>query len=538
MELIAAKDYTFSYPASEKPVLDSLSFTINEGELVLLCGPSGSGKSTLLANLKPELRPNGARSGLLSYQGTPLYELDRLQSACDIGFVMQDIESQLVTDTVRAELCFGLESLGFPPEVIRRRVAEMASFFGLGKLLDRKVFTLSSGQKQTVNLASVLALSPRLVLLDEPTSQLDPVAAREFISMLARLNRELGLTVIIAEHNTEDLFPVCSRVLVLDKGKLCFDGESRACAAWMAKAGKPFSALLPTAARIFDTEDPIPLTVPEGRALFKHRMKDKPSAPLLPQEDKPNKPVAVQAKGVYFGYNGAREALFRGLTFTAYRNEITALMGDNGSGKTTLLRLLCSLEKPNRGKITLLEKGQKARAVYLPSNAKLLFVRDTVREDMLDVALANAVQNPDEEIDRLSEALGIAQIIDCHPYDISEGERQRAALAKVLLAKPNLLLLDEPTKALDPAAKDRLAAVLKQLIGQGVTIIMASHDTAFCAEHCDRCVLLFDGAVACSAPPRPFFGGNAFYTTSASLIASGYSRNAVTCKEVRRLWEE
>ncbi len=537
MELVQVTNFSFSYGQATHNALKTISFRVSAGEFILLCGASGSGKSTLLANLKPELRPTGTSSGSITFDGTTLTDLDRLHSACDIGFVMQDVDSQMVTDTVRAELCFGLESLGFPPDVIRRRVAEMASFFGLGRLLDQNVETLSSGQKQTVNLASVLALSPRLVLLDEPTSQLDPVASRDFLSMLLRLNRELGITVMIAEHNTEALFSQCSRVMAMDNGRLCFDGDKRECAAWMAGQGEPFSSLLPCAARIFGTTEPVPLTVAEGRLLFEKRIREKHPPTIPPQEQPPEHDIAIRLKGVAFGYHTMQQPILRGLDFTVYHNEITAVMGDNGSGKTTLLKLLCGLLKPIRGKVSFLPKAQGIKAAYLPSNTKLLFVRDTIREDLLDVGTAD-IKNKEQLVIQHAQALGIAHLLDCHPYDVSAGERQRAALAKVLLSNPGLVLLDEPTKALDPAAKEQLAAVLKQLIGQGVTVVMASHDTMFCAQYCDRCVLLFDGAVACSAPPRAFFGGNAFYTTPASLIASGYRHHAVTCEEVRRLWQD
>ncbi len=538
MELLTVRGYSYTYPKADRPALCNLSFSVNEGEFVLLSGTSGSGKSTLLANLKPELCASGTYSGTIKYQGEPINALNRMQSSCDIGFVMQDIDSQLVTDTVRAELCFGLESLGFPPQVIRRRVAEMASFFGLGRLLDRNVNTLSGGQKQMVNLASVLALSPRLILLDEPTSQLDPVATRDFLSMLIRLNRELGLTVMIAEHNIEALLAHCDHALVLENGSLSFSGSGRETAHWMAGRGAVFSRMLPAAARIFADHRPIPLTVSEGRTLFEEKMQGKPPAPLPPGSGGDSGTVAVHAKRVYFGHNGAQELIFKDLDFTAHQGEITALMGDNGSGKTTLLKLLCAILKPNRGKVTLHGKQGKAKAVYLPQNTKLLFVHDTVFDDLMDTARANGAQNAQYEVEQIAKALYISSILTRHPYDVSEGERQRAALAKVLLARPGLVLLDEPTKALDAHAKGQLAVLLKQLAGQEVTIIMASHDVEFCAEHCDRCALLFDGGVACTAPPKEFFGGNTFYTTPASLIAGDYRRHAVTCKEVERLWEE
>ncbi|MFA9379724.1 MAG: ABC transporter ATP-binding protein [Acetanaerobacterium sp.] len=540
MELLTVRELSFSYPGAAHKALKEISFTVNEGELVLVCGPSGSGKSTLLEGIKPELRRNGTRSGAIAYKGRSIDTLDRLETACDIGFVMQDVESQLVTETVRSELCFGLESLGFPPEVIRRRVAEMASFFGLGRLLDKNVNTLSGGEKQTVNLASVLALSPRLLLLDEPTSQLDPVAAREFLSMLVRLNREMGLTVMIAEHRTEELFAMCGRVMVLEAGRLRCDGDARTTAQWMARQQTPFSLLLPSAARIFPWQQPMPLTVAEGRALFEQRMQGKPPPALQPYRDTAHQEgaAAVKVKGVYFGYNGARELIFRDMDFSAHEREITAVMGDNGSGKTTLLKLLCGLARPNKGRVTLFGEKRAVKAAYLPQNTRILFVEDRIIDDLLQTARGLDTQHAQETVRALADELAIGHILNSHPFDVSEGERQRAALAKVLLARPRLLLLDEPTKALDPAAKEQLAGVLKTLAAQGVTIIMASHDAPFCAQHCDRCALLFDGGVACCAPPRAFFGGNAFYTTQASLIASGYSRQAVTCEEVHRLWEE
>ncbi len=540
MELVTLKDFSFSYPNTPRRALHEINLAVEEGEFILLCGPSGGGKSTLLENIKPALRRSGERSGKVLFDEIAVEHLTRLQAACDIGFVLQDVEAQLVTDSVRAELCFGLESLGFPPEVIRRRVAEMASFFGLGQLLSKKVNSLSGGEKQSVNLASVLALSPRLLLLDEPTSQLDPVAASAFIFMLARLNRELGLTVIIAEHRTEELFSLCHRIVYIEDGKAVFDGAPREAAFWMSARGEAGRRLLPSAAQIFGQELPVPLTVGEGRALLAVKTRGIPLPPVMPRVRHTEKMAAAAVRDVLFAYDGTEHLLMNGLDFTAYEGELTAVMGDNGSGKTTLLKLLCGLDRPRRGNVSLF--GQRLKpggaggiAALLPQNTRALFSLDTIREELTETASSFGASDAAGRVSGLIRALGLEEVLDHHPFDVSEGERQRAALAKVLLARPRLLLLDEPTKALDPEAKERLALLLADIKSDGTTIIMASHDTDFCARFCDRCALLFDGRVACFDEPRGFFGGNVFYTTAANRIASVYSRLPVTCEEVRAL---
>lgn len=561
MEILSLDRFSYRYPHAAKDAVSGITLSVDEGDFVLLCGASGCGKSTLLENLKPELRRNGTRSGGVYYKGRAIETLTRMESACDIGFVMQDVEAQLVADMVRAELSFGLESLGFPGGVIRRRVAEMASFFGMGRLLNRTVNSLSGGEKQLVSLAAVLALSPRLLLLDEPASQLDPVAARELFSMLARVNAELGITILIAEHHTEELFALCSKVLLLEDGQLRFFGGSREAAQFIAtemnpngvqagtlshdtvlpedRAGMAFAALLPSAAKIFPDEAEIPLSVREGRSLFEQKTRGKARPALRPVQP-PQTPPAVVVKGLYYSYGGAQALLFNDLTLTLYQNELSAVMGANGAGKSTLLKLLCGFMKPQRGRVELFgQRNTREVAIgYLPQNPRLLFIADTVEDDLLATAAAFKLPQPKERISSLAEALGIEAILHSHPYDISAGELQRAALAKVLLASPRLLLLDEPTKALDPQAKAKLASLLRGLVGQGMTVVLASHDVEFCARYCDRCALLFDGQAASVGAPAQFFGGNTFYTTAAGRIAAGFSAEAVTCEEVRALWQE
>ncbi|SDN01542.1 ABC transporter ATP-binding protein [Acetanaerobacterium elongatum] len=553
MEILRLDSFSFRYPHTQRCALKDITLSADEGDFVLLCGASGSGKSTLLENLKPELRRNGERTGEITCLGRPLQSLSRMESACDIGFVMQNLEAQLVADTVRGELCFGLESLGFPPEVIRRRVAEMASYFGLGKLLNRSVNTLSGGEKQLVSLASVLSLSPKLLLLDEPASQLDPVAARELFSMLARINSELGITILLAEHHTEELFTLCSKAVLLHNGQVSFCGAPREAARFITQnrtlssdaippqtkesgSAYVFTSLLPSAAKIFPDEPSLPLSVREGRALFKQKISGRtPPAPMpvIP----PTAPPAVSVTDVYFGYGSKDTLLFHDLSLTLYEGELSAVMGANGSGKSTLLKLLCGLLKPKRGTIELFGKrGAKPTLGYLPQNPRLLFLADTVQQDLTACAENLRLLHPEERIQSLSEALGISDILSSHPYDISAGELQRAALAKVLLSSPRLLLLDEPTKALDPFAKSKLAALLRGLVQSGVTVLFASHDTEFCASYCDRCALLFDGQTAATGAPAQFFGGNVFYSTAAARIAAGFSYDSVTCGEVRNLW--
>lgn len=544
VETIAVKNLTFTYPEREQPVLQDVSLTVRPGEFVVLCGPSGCGKTTLLRQLKPTLAPHGRLSGEILFEGTPLSELDQRDAASKIGFVLQSPENQIVTDKVWHELAFGLESLGFDTPAIRLRVAEMASFFGIQTWFYKNVTELSGGQKQLLALASVMALQPSLLILDEPTSQLDPIAAADFLATVGKINRELGVTVILTEHRLEDAFPLASRAVVMDKGRILCEGKPDEVGKMLRQQGHGMFQAMPVPMRIWagvENTLPCPVTVRDGRGWLS-KMEVRASLP----EDSPEplrESPAVELDEVWFKYEKDGPDIVKGLSFQAYPGELTAILGGNGTGKTTTLSLIAGLNTPYRGKVkingTELEKIPPSRLFnkllgVLPQNPQSLFVAKTVREDLLEILAETKLDKQEKQI-KLRNIVSLCHLdglLNSHPYDISGGEQQRAALAKVLLLQPRILLLDEPTKGLDAEYKAVFAAVLRRLTDAGVTIIMVSHDIEFCAEYADRCALFFDGNIVTENRPRAFFSGNSFYTSAANRMARHILPEAVTANDV------
>ena len=523
MALYRIRDLTFTYPEQPAPALENIDFALSEGDFALLIGPSGCGKTTLLKLLKPELAPHGTLSGAIEYDGAPLADLDPRRSAAQIAFVTQDPEAQIVTDTVWHELAFGAESLGLPQDQIRRAVAEIASYFGIEPIFRQKTAALSGGEKQLVNLAAAMVMRPRLLILDEPTAQLDPIAAAEFIRTVARLNRELGLTVLMAEHRLEDLFPAADSVTLLEKGRVTASGTPADVCAALSDA-HPMSAALPAAARIFRMTGgtgETPLSVREGR---KYVQAFPPRAYEAPVREAPAGP-ALACKDVFFRYEKNAPDVLRGATLTLHQSEHLCLLGGNGAGKSTLLAVLAGLIKPLRGKV----KGNSARIALLPQDPKTLFIEKTVEADLDAVcALAGADQ---ERKAALVERFRLTGLLSRHPYDLSGGEQQRAAFVKLLLTDPNVLLLDEPTKGLDAPARKELAAYLAELQAKSVSILTVTHDVEFalCAQ---SCALLFDGEILTAADTRTFLTRNRFYTTAACRIGEGHFPGAVRAAEI------
>ena len=518
------RDLTFTYPGEHTPALREVSLTVADGEFLVLCGASGSGKSTLLRQLKSVLAPHGARSGEILFGGVPLEEVARGEQAGAIGFVLQDPENQVVTDKVWHELAFGLESLGYETPVIRRRVAEMAAFFGIQDWFYKNVSELSGGQKQLLSLASVMAMQPRVLLLDEPTSQLDPIAAADFLAVLGRINRELGTTVILSEHRLEEALSYATRAAVLEDGRLLCCAAPGEAGALLRKQGSGMFYAMPAAMRIWgatDSEGTCPVTVCEGRAWLREYAASHPLGKIPPERVRAQTEPVLTAREVRFQYEKDAPEVLRGLTMTVSRGEHYALLGANGAGKSTTLRVLAGLLKPLRGEVTA-----QGRVGLLPQDPQTLFVKKTVREDLMDVS------RDEESLARAVALCRLDGLLDRHPYDLSGGEQQRAALAKILLCAPNILLLDEPTKGLDAAFKRQLAQILRQLQAGGVTIVTVSHDVEFCAEFADRCALFFDGGITAEGTPRAFFSGNCFYTTAADRIARELLPGAVTVRDV------
>ena len=532
MNLFELKQFSFQYPEQTEYALHEVTLTLRQGDFLVLCGPSGCGKSTLLRQLKPVLAAHGTASGTITFCGTPLSELTPRQQAAEIGFVQQSPEDQIVTDKVWHELAFGLESLGFDTPTIRRRVAEMASFFGIQEWFSRDVAELSGGQKQLLNLAAVMVMQPKVLILDEPTSQLDPIAASDFLAMLGRLNRELGTTVLLTEHRLEEALPLANRVAVLENGSLLCAGTADEVGCRLRESGNTMFFAMPSAMRVWasvDSDEACPVTVRDGRDFLNDWCAAHPALPLPTEHIPPCGAPVLTAEGVWFSYEKERPDVVKGLDLQAGKGEFLALLGGNGTGKTTTLKLLAGLLKPYRGEVRA-----TGAVALLPQDPQTVFVKKTLREDLFEVFDGRSVSREMQtsRVERAVAQCGLAGLLDRHPYDLSGGEQQRAALCKLLLLEPDILLLDEPTKGLDAGFKRELAHLLRGLSAHGVTIVMVSHDIEFCACYAHRCALFFDGNIVAQGTPRAFFSGNSFYTTSANRMAREHFAEAVTPEDV------
>ncbi|MBQ4316927.1 MAG: ATP-binding cassette domain-containing protein, partial [Clostridia bacterium] len=533
MENFNFKNVSFSYPEQENIALRNISFSVNQGEFLIFCGPSGCGKSTLLRHFKTCLLPHGALTGEILFDGMPLSKTDERIQAQEIGFVLQTPENQVVTDKVWHELAFGLESLGYDTPTIRRRVAEVAAFFGIENWFYKNVTELSGGQKQLLSLASVMAMNPKILVLDEPTAQLDPIAANDFLALLGKINRELGITVILTEHRLEEAFPFATRVIVMEGGEIvCDDAPEKVGLHLRDKASGMFLAM-PTAMRVWagvETNLSCPLTVRDGSAFLTARNDEKELLPLkAEQKHTYNSEVAMQCDEIWFRYEKDLPDVVKGFSLTLRKGEFYAVLGGNGAGKTTTLKVISGLRNAYRG--TVKTNGQVG---LLPQNPQTLFVKRTVREDLYEALSVEKLskEEKDSRVARVVALCGLLGFLDRHPYDISGGEQQRCALAKVLLTSPDILLLDEPTKGFDAEFKVTFADIIDKLTKQGVTVLMVSHDVTFCAEYAHKCGMFFDGNIVAEGTPREFFSGNNFYTTPANRMARHLIPDAVTAEDI------
>lgn len=546
MEILRVEDLSFSYPGSDKSAVDGVTFSVETGEFIVICGESGCGKTTLLKLIKREISPAGSMSGRIFYCGQPVEEVDGKITASEIGYVFQDPDSQIVTDKVWHELAFGLENMGLPTDVIRRRVGEMASYFGIESWFRNSTDKLSGGQKQLLDLASVMVMQPKMLLLDEPTGQLDPIAASDFISTLHKLNRELGLTIILAEHRLEEVFPIADRIMIMDGGKCAvLDTPENAGAKLREFDGNhPMLRGLPAAVRIYNALGEggnCPVTVREGRNYLEERFV--PEKASEGQEYSHSEIIAAELKKVWFRYERELPDVLTGASLKVFKGEFYCILGGNGTGKTTLLDLLAGLNKAYRGKVEISGKKiadykgnslYRKKLAYLPQDPLTVFLTGKVEEDYLKILEAMEIPKSQrrEMINEVSEKLGIRELLERHPYDLSGGEKQKCAIGKMLLTQPEILLLDEPTKGLDACSKERLGETLSRLAAEGMTVIAVTHDIEFAAENADRCAMLFDGGIISEGVPREFFSENNFYTTSANRIARRLWKNAVTCSQV------
>ena len=549
MALLKIENLSFTYEGEESRVLDGIDLEIEQGDFVLLCGASGCGKTTLLKMLKKQLRPFGTLQGSISFDGSDLESLDQRRAVSDIGCVMQDPHRQIVTHKVWHELAFGLESLGEKPSLISRKCAEICSYFGISDLCNRECALLSGGQKQLVCLASVTVLSPRLLLLDEPTSQLDPVSAREFIAHLRQLNEELGITIIIAEHRLEELFSIANKIVLMDKGRICASGSTdELCALLGSSHGehRMYSAL-PTPVKLFlalEGKGKCPMNVREGRKFLRDNYENRITSLEAPQKVKESKDKpSLEIKGGYFRYERSTPDVLSGVDFKAYEGEFCCIMGANGSGKTTLLSVLAGVRKLYKGKVSYFKKNANApRQIsdtvgMLPQDPRSLFIANSVYEELAELCSLKGLNKNDicDKVNGIAKRLELTYLFNRHPFDLSGGEAQRLAFAKLLITDPPIILLDEPTKGLDPFAKEELARIIEELTQEGKTVIAVTHDIEFAASYAHRCAMFFDGQIVSDGESDDFFSRNTYYTTCAHRISNGYYEGCVSLDSLVRL---
>ncbi len=622
MEQIRVEHLTFSYGNESTFSLKDITTTIPKGQFVLIIGESGCGKTTLLRHFKVDYLPAGIRSeqAAIYINGMDTRELPQRDKAGLVGFVRQDPESSQVMDKVWHELAFGLESLGYPQEQMQRKVAEMVAFFGLESIYDEKLCNLSGGQKQLVNLASVMVMEPEVLVLDEPTSQLDPVAATQFFGMVERIHRELGTTIVMTEHRLEEVYGLCDRVLVMERGSIVCDDTPEQAAVYLWRQGKSMFDALPSSARIYlqlnsvstkektmtvseSTEyeagkpsqeewqkslvyadqavtGQVPLTVKDGRnwladilsrdAYTRDKNVDRcatdPMASdlyspirnkqIYPSDRNKNdcedkRTGVIHAEELWFRYEAKGADALKACSLSPEQGRITAILGGNGAGKSTLLHVLAGHYKPIRGKI----RRQNGKIAMLPQNPQVLFAKDTVWEELCVSAGVSTVadmtyvkrENSDvsgsdskadvkqqryERLDKLISTFGLQEVLEQHPFDLSGGQMQKLALAKLILADYDILLLDEPGKGMDYQAKHEMGSVLRQLTDSGKTIVMVSHDVEFCAKYADICGLFFDGHIVSLMETRSFFLQNVFYTTAVCRVCRNLLDSVVTVEDV------
>ncbi len=533
MEKITIKDLSFTYPGEANYALSGINLKISAGEFITVCGKSGSGKSTLLRSLKPSLAPSGDYTGEIFFDGKSVFDLSQREEAEKIGFVFQNPENQIVTDKVWHELAFGLESLSCTKEEIRLRVSEMASFFGLSDVFYSDVAHLSGGQKQILSLASVMALSPEVIILDEPTSRLDPIAAQKFIETVHKINRELGVTVIISEHNLSEVFSRSSRVIVMENGEIKADAVPVEIGKKLDEVASDMFFALPTPVQAYFSKEsdlPCPITVRDGREWLAEMPKNKNWKP----EDRKqcDGETVLSVSDCFFRYEKNSRDILSGLNLELKAGELYVVVGGNGAGKTTALSVIAGIKKPLRGEVKI-TKGKKLS--YLPQNPQTLFVRNTVELDLLEIFRDEKTLTEEEKKEKVSEMMdffGITHLKDRHPYDLSGGEQEKAALAKVLLTSPDILLLDEPTKGLDASFKEELGELLGKLMGNGISILMVSHDIEFAARYATRCGMFFGGEIVSEGKPLAFFRDKRFYTTEAGRMTRGIIDDALITEDI------
>ena len=554
MEIIKIRDFSFTYPMSTKKALNNINIDIEEGDFILLCGKTGCGKSTLLRHLKNSLVPHGEKEGIITYKGVEIDKLDRRVDASEIGYVLQSPDNQIVTDKVWHELAFGMESLGYDSDTIRVRVAEMASYFGIENWFYKKTTELSGGEKQILNLAAIMTMNPKVLILDEPTSQLDPIAAMEFLQTVKKINLDLGITVILSEHRLEEVFTMADRVIVMSLGKVLANTEPRKIAQEISSSRDDIMTMLPKTVKLFmkvkgDSDDvsKCPISIRDGRRWLGNYCRflniDNRISNTFSKEDSKEKDILLKLDNVWFKYEKDGKDIIKNLSLNIEEGEIFSIVGGNGTGKSTTISIMAGINRPYKGKILYKNKkieSYKSKELFykniavLSQNPDSIFVKKTVKLDLFEVLDGVKISKEEKKknVDKIVRLLEIENILDMHPYDLSGGEKQKAALGKILLLEPKLLILDEPTKGIDNFYKGKIIKILKDLKEKGTTIVIVTHDVEFAAEVSTRCGMFFDGNVISMGEPIKFFSENNFYTTSANKISRDILGNIVTYKDI------
>lgn len=583
MEQITIKNLTFAYDKSSDFSLKQISLQIRQGEILLITGLSGCGKTTLLRHLKREYVPQGFRSdeSEIWINESRLQDLEEREQAGIVGFVGQNVEDTQVTDKVWHELAFGLENLGYSQDVMQRKVAEMVAFFGLERIYHERLCNLSGGQKQLVNLASVMAMEPEVLVLDEPTSQLDPIAATEFFRMIEKINRELGTTIVMTEHRLEEVFAMCHRVCVMEQGRIIAVDTPQKIVLDLQENDNVLAKALPAAAKLYlqleKKRERVPLTVNEGRTWMKEYVREHENG-VRPAEicnDKVVQGEALNRKGwqdacrtehkkraynkdknesftlhadeLWFRYEKNSKDVLKACSLRLEQGTITAILGGNGTGKSTLLNVIAGHFLPYLGKV----KKVSGSIGMLPQNPQAMFAKKTVEEELLSSLVKSPKCEKSDDSKKLDREKGncleesslqelvdfcdLQSVLHQHPFDLSGGQMQKLALAKLLLEDKDILLLDEPGKGMDYDFKEEMGQLLKRLTSQGKTVLMVSHDVEFCARYADCCGLFFDGNIVSMADSRSFFLQNTFYTTAVARMCRGMLPDAVVMEDVLQM---
>jgi energy-coupling factor transporter ATP-binding protein EcfA2 len=512
------QNISYVYPREKKPSLMDLSLAVEEGEFVLICGPSGGGKSTL-ARLMGGFIPSffgGQISGDIYFKGKTISQWEENVLRSSIGMVFQYPERQLVMNNVRNEIVFSMENLGVPSELMQQRLAEISSLLNCVHLLDYNTHELSGGEQQKVVIASTLASANEVLILDEPTAQLDPQATEILFDILRHLHQELGLTIILIEQNLETCFSIADRIVLIDDGKLVTHSNAKLFSSMVKQKHRVY---MPLVTRFFkEKEHPSPpLSLVEGRKMLKYAEWNTSFTKSIKHQSRQD--AMLEVKSIHYAYPNGKEAI-KDVSFSIRKGQLYCVLGENGAGKSSLLRAVLGDIRPQKGAVSLM--GRSVLDVSWDDRIKLLgylsqhpsdyLINETVYQELL-FTLTNRGAVDKDRIEELLNVLDLQHLRDRHPRQLSIGERQRVALGSVLVANPCLLLVDEPTRGLDPVHKKRLGQLFRSIIRENRSILLVTQDIDFAADVADNVILMFQGELIANGNPRDILTEGLYYMT-------------------------